>query len=238
VTADLAVAVAKAIVVGIAYLNIGALDAAQQCGFFFMLLMSISIEGMKNMPKVIGERTIMKTEVSEALYSEWAYIMSFSIINWVQQLISNALYVVILFFMSGLDWSMFGKVFLWTSLLSVTMDSMYLMVASIAKDAATAFVLSVPFLMVFMLYNGFTTTRMTVPSFMVWAVEVSPVAHAMEAVVIAGSKVYGGSVYPMLISHFGYVDEAEKGIEVMVTGFVVFRTVQVICMRMLNNIQR
>jgi len=238
VLTDWAVAVAKAFLVGVAYLRIGSLDATQQCGFFFMLLMSLCIEGMKNMPKVINERTIMKMEVSEALYSEWAYIVSFSVIQWVQQLISNTLYVVILFALSGLDWSLLGPVFLWTSLLSITFDSMYLMVASIAKDTATAFVLSLPFLMVFLLYNGFTATRETVPGFMVWALEVSPVAYAMESVVIAASKVYDDGLYPMLISHFGYIDEPERGIEVMVTGFLLFRTVQIVCMRVLNNVQR
>jgi len=238
VWAELIVAVVKALVVGLAYLDVGELGAPQQVGFFFMLLMSCSIEGMKNMPKVIGDRTIMKTEVADALYSEWAYIFSFTIINWIQQFISNALFVVVIFLMSGLSWELFGITFFWTSLLSVTMDSMYLMVAAIAKDSASSFVISLPFLMVFLLYNGFTATRKTVPPFMTWAIEISPVAYAMEAMVNAASKVYDGGLYPMLIDNFGYVEEPVRAVEVLCAGFLLFRFVQIVCLKKLNNIQR
>lgn len=236
--ADLAVASAKAVVVGIAYLNIGQLQPGQHCGFFFMVLMSCSIEGMKNMPKIIGDRTIMKMETSEALYSEWAYIISFTVINWAQTLLSNVVYVVILFAMSGLRWEMFGSVLFWTMLVSLTMDSLYLMVASIAKDSASAFLLATPVLMMFLLYNGFTATKTTVPWFMTWAVQLSPVARAMEALVVAASKVYGGDAYGSLTTHFGYVDDPQAALQVIVACFAVFRVVQMICLQKMNNIQR
>jgi len=238
--AELVVAFAKALVVGLAYMKIGNLDAFQQCGFFFMVLMSVSIDGMKDMPKVINDRMIMKSEVSEALYSEWAYIISFTIINWVQSFLSNAIFTLVLFWMSGLSWDLFGSVFLWTSTLSITFGSMYLMIAAIGKDSAVAFVMSLPFLMLFMLYNGFTVTKKTVPSFMRWALDISPVAYGMEALVLDAADVYESahSMYPVLLDQFGYERRSKKALEVMCSCFLLFRAIQIIALKKMNNLQR
>jgi len=238
--ADLVLSVVKAVVIGLAYVNIGSLDAPQQMGFFFMVLMSCAIEPLKNMPKIIADRLIMKMEVSDALYSDWAYLISFSVISSAQTLLSNGLYVGVLFCMSGLEWSLFGDILLWTSLLSFTMDSLFLMIAAVARDTSAAFIMSLPFLMLFLLYNGFTTTKRTVPSWMTWAVETSPVAHAMEAVIIAAARVYDheGSMYPTILSQFGYVDNRALALQVMFGCVLFFRVLQAICLRRLNNIQR
>lgn len=238
IIADLVVSIAKAAVVGIAYLDVGKLPAQHQCGFFFMVLMSCSIDGMKHMPKIIEDRTVMKMETSDGLYSEWAYIIAFTVIATVQTLVTHSLFVVPLFFISGLSWKLFGCLFLWTTMLAVTMDSLYLMVAAIAKDSSSAQVISLPFLMFLLLYNGFLAAKTTVPRFMLWAIRISPVSYAMEEIVVVAARIYGGGGYEFMMNLFGYEDEFRIAACVMCTYLVVFRLVQIVCLKRLNNIKR
>lgn len=67
--------------------------------------MACSIDQVKTMPKVISERTIMKMETSEAvkawnlqlrpeaLYSEWAYILPFTVMSLIQAVVVHAVYL-------------------------------------------------------------------------------------------------------------------------------------------------
>mmetsp|Transcript_56834 Transcript_56834/g.132470 ORF Transcript_56834/g.132470 Transcript_56834/m.132470 type:complete len:674 (-) Transcript_56834:571-2592(-) len=236
--ADLVVALAKAAVVGTAYMDVGSLHAQHQCGFFFMVLMSCSIDGMKHMPRIIEDRTIMKMETSDALYSEWAYIVAFTAVTTSQTLVSHFLFVVPLFMISGLTWDLFKCLCLWTTLLALTMDSLYLMVAAMARDSSSAQILSLPFLMFLLLYNGFLAAKTTVPRFMEWAIKVSPVSYAMEEIVIAAADVYGGDEYAYTLKLFGYKDEFINASTVMCTYLVLFRTAQVVCLKRLNNLKR
>ena len=57
------------------------------------VLMACSIDQVKTMPKVISERTIMKMETSEALYSEWAYILPFTVMSLVQAVVVHAVHL-------------------------------------------------------------------------------------------------------------------------------------------------
>eukprot|EP00913_Durusdinium_trenchii_P017188 g16162.t2 len=118
--ADLLGAAVKALVVGIVYMRTGELAAQQQVSFFFMLCMTTAIDGLKNMPMVIGERTIVKMETSEVLYSDWAYIISFTVLNLCQALVVHSIFIAILFAMSGLRWTMFPSAYLWSTLLSAS----------------------------------------------------------------------------------------------------------------------
>jgi ATP-binding cassette subfamily G (WHITE) protein 2 len=233
VIADVIAAIVKAVVVGLAYYDVGALGAYNKVAFFFMMCMTCSIDGLKLMPKIITERTIMKMETSERLYSEWAYIITFTCISVTQWLVAHSIFCVILFWMSGLPWSIFGPVFLWTSMVSLTMDGMYLMVSSIAKDSTSAIVMSVPFLMIFLLFNGFTATKNSVPSMMRWAVNISPVAFAIQQITVAALGTDDGFVHMM-----GYTDQFSAALWVTIAYLISFRLVQVVGLKMLNNVQR
>jgi hypothetical protein len=93
---DLGAAIGKAVVVSMAYWDISSKQAPLQLGFLFFVLMASSIDGLKTMPKVISERTIMKMETSEGLYSEWAYIIGFSIISSLQAILMHSLFIVLM----------------------------------------------------------------------------------------------------------------------------------------------
>mmetsp|Transcript_103404 Transcript_103404/g.183696 ORF Transcript_103404/g.183696 Transcript_103404/m.183696 type:complete len:671 (+) Transcript_103404:108-2120(+) len=241
--AELISAVAKAIVVGIVYMRTGELTAQQQIAFYFMLCMTISIDGLKNMPTIIGERTVVKMEASESLYSEWAYIIAFAFAGLVQGLVCHSIFVTILFAMTGLRWALLSSVYLWSTLLSIAMDGLYLMVAAAAKDATTAIVMSSPFLMLFLLFNGYTTTRSSVVIWMRWAVDISPVAYSIQQITISAATVYSDDTnltngYQYEIERSGFSDQPLVALSVCIACIVIFRTVQVICFIKLNNIQR
>lgn len=182
-------------------------------------------------------------ECSEVLYCEWAYIIAFSMISTVQGLLSHSIFVVVLFWMSGLVWELFGSVYFWSTLLAFTMDALYLMVASIAKDSTSAIILSAPFLMLFLLFNGFTATRTTVSPYIAWAIDISPVAYTIEAITIAAQQAYQDNEnlangYEYVVEMSGFVDQPKTALFVSVVCLFVFRVVQVACFKLLNNIRR
>ncbi|CAE7270569.1 abcG22 [Symbiodinium pilosum] len=240
---DLLGGVAKAIVVGVVYMRTGELGAAEQTAFFFMLCMTCAIDGLKNMPAVISERTIVKMEAAEVLYSEWAYIISFGILNTLQMLLVHSIFITILFSMSGLRWQMYSDVYLWSTLLAATMNALYLMVAAIAKDATTAIVLSSPFMMLFLLFNGFTATRNSVVPWMRWAIDISPVAYSIQQMVYAAKHAYADDEsvvkgYEGVIQMSEYEDQPQTAIAVVAICFAIFKSVQLTSFRLLNNIKR
>lgn len=237
VIGDVVAAIVKALVVGIAYLGIGEKGALLQTAYFFMTLMTSSIDGLKSMPTVMAERQVMKMETSEALYSQWAYIIAFTLINTLQSLITNSLFLVLLFSLSGLRWGMFAAFYLWMTMLYFTMEGLYLMVGALMPDTTSAQIASLPFLMIFLLYNGFTVTRLTVTPFMAWAVHVSPVAYAMEGLVVAAQDVYHDRApeFQKVVEQYGYKQQLGIGIEVMSGCLLLFRAVQVLGLRFLHN---
>jgi len=232
------VAVVKALVVGVAYVGIGKQDGYSQVGFYFMVVMTCALDGIKVMPRTIQERTIMKLETSNALYNDWAYILSFTIINTIVSFISNTIFVSLVFTLSQVDWAVFPTLFFWTTLTFLCMDSMYLMVGAFARDSTSAQIALMPFLMLFLVYNGFTVSPSSVPPFMEWALSISPIAHAMEEIVIGAQKATESDELALVVSLFGYKDSWNWAIGVMVICTVLFRTVQVVCLKTMNNIQR
>ncbi|CAJ1372377.1 unnamed protein product [Effrenium voratum] len=217
---DLAGAIAKALLFILAYYEIGKKGSPLQAGYFFFVLMASSIDQVKTMPKIISERTIMKLETSEALYSEWAYILPFT-------------------FMSMHVW-------FWSLMVNAVMESLYMMLSGIAKDATTAQVMSLPFLLLFMLYNGFTVTIQTCPKWLAWAIDISPVAYAMEAMTVAAAEycVPDGppcgqdGLYSAIVPHFGYKNRPKQALSVMCACMIIFRAVHVLALKFLNNIKR
>jgi len=241
--ADLLCGVIKALVVGIVYMRTGQLDVKAQVSFFFMLCMSCAIDGLKNMPTVISERTIVKMEVAEVLYSDWAYIISFTFLSLVQEVVVHSIFVVIICAMSGLRSTMFPSIYLWTTLLAVTMDGMYLMVAAVAKDSTTAIIMSAPFMMLFLLFNGFTATRSSMVPWMRWAIEISPVAYSMQQLTFTAMWAYEDNDsliagYNYIVSTSDYKDQPIRAVAVIASCFAVFKIKQMVCFHCLNNIRR
>ncbi|CAE7675223.1 abcG2 [Symbiodinium sp. CCMP2592] len=241
--ADLLGGLAKALVVGVVYMRTGELGAAQQTAFYFMLCMTCAIDGLKSMPAIIGERSIVKMEAAEVLYSEWAYIFSFGVLNTLQMLLVHSIFITVLFAMSGLRWQMYADVYLWSTLLAATMNALYLMVAAIAKDATSAIVFSSPFMMLFLLFNGFTATRSSVVPWMRWAIDISPVAYSIQQMVYAAKHTYADDEnlvkgYEGVIQLSEYKDQPSRAIAVVAICFGIFKTVQLTAFRRLNKIQR
>mmetsp|Transcript_60430 Transcript_60430/g.128083 ORF Transcript_60430/g.128083 Transcript_60430/m.128083 type:complete len:653 (-) Transcript_60430:254-2212(-) len=241
VISDVVIAVGKGVILGLTYLRVGSTGASGQLPFYFMLMMATSIDGMKSMPKLISERKVMKVETSEALYSEWAYILPFTLINWIQAIFSNTIFIAIIFGISNLPWALFPPMWLWTTLLYLTMDSMFLMLSAVAKDASIAMVMSLPFFMLFLLFNGFSVNKASAPPVVAWIVSISPVAYAIEQATMAAAHHYSSSdkkpEFDAVINMFAYEDQPVIAIGVMVGVMVAFRLLQMVGLKFFNNIQ-
>ena len=235
---DLLAAIAQGLIVGMAYIGIGNYGGVSQAGFFFMLIMTCALSGIKVMPKAIDERLVMKIEVSEGLYSDWAYILSSAVINLVESALCNAIFVLIVFVLSQLEWAIFPTLLLWNTVIFVAMDSLYVFVAAAAKDSTNAQILLAPLLAVAVLFNGFTVSRKSVPPWMEWGLTLSPVANALEEMTHSIQTQTDSGELLMIIDQFGYQTSIAKSSAAIVAWFLVFRIAQVICLKTLHHVQR
>merc|ERR1711907_827045 len=210
-------------------------------GFIYFLVLSVAMAGMINMPKLIDERVVMKMEVSDGLYHEAAYIISMAIINSFVSLGSNTIFVTIMFLFSGMSFDMFPFVFLWATLVFITFDALFSFIAAIAKTAETAQVTAMPFLLLFVVYNGFTVTKATAPSFMHWVIWISPPAHAMEAISTSMESLTDGleqQQWHAVNQMYQYEQNTGISAAVYASLIVVFRIGQVVCLKRLNNLEK
>jgi len=229
----------KAIVVGVAYLDIGSKPATMQIGFIFMVLMTCALDGMVTLPQTIMERDIVKVEASEALYSEWIHVFVFSLICVAQGILANTIFVTVLFAISGIDWRIFSTLYAWSTGLYFTMDGLYGMIAAIAKDVPTAQALSLPFLILFLLYNGFTVSKKTAPDFLLWAIDISPVACSIESISWVAADIFEGqNGWADAIETFGYEDRTTRNLLFMLSICTIFRVVQVVSFKKFNGVKR
>ncbi|CAK9080113.1 ABC transporter G family member 22 (ABC transporter ABCG.22), partial [Durusdinium trenchii] len=223
---DILVAIVQGLLVGSANIGIGNFSGYNQAGFFFMLIMTCALSGIKVMPKALSERTVMKMEVSEVLYNDWAYILSFTFLNGIVSVLSNSIFVLVVFILSKLQWEVFPAVLLWNSVIFVAMDSLYGMVAAMAKDASSAQIILTPFLTLAMLFNGFTVSRKSVPAFMLWALEMSPVSHTLEELTYSIQRTTDSMELQIVIDQFGYESSIKGAIIAAASWFFVCRLVQ------------
>merc|ERR1711998_122565 len=95
----------KALIIGIAFWDIGSTFPLNQMSFLFMMLQMSAMAAMQKIPEMIVDRTVMKFEVSDRLYSEWAYITVSFLKGLLISTLSNLLFFVVAFAMAGMDWS-------------------------------------------------------------------------------------------------------------------------------------
>merc|ERR1711879_1081972 len=230
------------LIMGLCFFDVGSKSpkGATQMSFLFNLLMQVSLCSMNIMPQLIDERNTMKFEVSEALYSEWAHIISTTILGTLQNMIGNTLFVVLMFAMGGMEWSAFLPFYLWATILFLAMDSMCAMVAAIAKNAQVAQAVAMPFLMVFIMFSGFLVSKNSAPSFLKWLLYVSPVSWVTEMIAVS---LYGDNAEAwgslQLLFGFEKVSNGERiCIAICVACIAIFRFAQALCLKYMNKIER
>lgn len=199
------------------------------------------MSGMSNMPKLVDERMVMKMEVSDGLYHESAYIVSAAVINTIFSFGANALYVSIMFTLGSMPWDVFGPLFFWSMLTFITFDALFSFIAALAKDSQSAQATALPFLLVFVVYNGFTITKAGCPVFMQWAIRMSPAAYAIEAMAITNMEMTTGPEHLQWVvvnDVYEFEDNRAMACSILACLCVVFRVGQAICLQKLNKIQR
>merc|ERR1719436_809149 len=203
-------------------------------------MMQVSLGSMNIMPQLIDSRNIMKLEVSEALYDEWAHVVAFTTINTIRSTLGNTLFIMLMFAFAGMPWSGFLPFFLWSMLLFLAMDSLCCLAAAVAKNAQTAQATAMPFLMVFIMFSGFLVSKNSAPSFLKWLLYVSPVSWVTEMIAVA---LYGDNAeaWDSLQLLFGFEKVANGEwicIAICIACIVIFRFAQAICLKYMNKIER
>merc|ERR1712032_91712 len=234
-------AVFKALVMGVGFIDVGGEPAQLQLGFCYMLILAIAMGGMQKMPKLLQERTVMKMETSDALYHEATYIISMAAINTFFSMGSNLCFVFVMFVFGNMPWVIFPQLLLWSLLAFVCFDSLFSMIAAIAKDQSSAQATAIPFLLLFVIYNGFTVTKAGCPPFMQWAIRISPAAYAIEAIAITSEDNTEAELqrqWSRVNQLYEFEDNRVLAFAVLGGLIVIFRTGQAVCLQKLNKIQR
>merc|ERR1712226_1487161 len=208
-----------------------------QISFVFILLTMLSLQSLSLMPLLIDERTFMKYETSERLYTEGVHILTSLCVTVPLSLLGATCQTLIIYAMSGLAYEFLPLVFGWTLLLFVFFDAIFQCVAAAAPDGQQAQTMATPFLVVFMLFNGSIVSRATAPVYLRWIFEISPTNYALQAIVLPMARdAPNGQVY---IDMMGYrTGESFKGIVLILCMTVVLRVLQVVVLKFLNKLQK
>eukprot|EP00656_Telonema_subtile_P021955 TRINITY_DN2299_c0_g2_i3.p1 TRINITY_DN2299_c0_g2~~TRINITY_DN2299_c0_g2_i3.p1 ORF type:complete len:363 (+),score=114.12 TRINITY_DN2299_c0_g2_i3:172-1260(+) len=232
-------AVAKGLIVGSAFIQIGNESDRNQISFVFMLLQVAAISGIPLIPELVDNRHVMKLETSEALYSEFCYIIANFVIQTPLAIVDTSIFFIIMFSMGAVPWSHFGIFYHWTILMTIAFDAIFACAAAVAPDAAQAQNMCLPVLFLFLIYNGFTANKQTIKIWLRGALYISPVAWAFEQVSVSMFKDTPG--YAVLQQEFAFNDSTAYTLYaylVMGAIFWVFRFLEAYALIHFNNIVR
>lgn len=241
--ADLGTSVIKGVIVGIAFLDVGSRPAFNQMPFIFMALQMSVMGGMQQMPRLIFSRDIMKLDVADRLYNEWAFILSEFFINNVISQFANIIFLLIAFGMSGVGFDKFGGFYSWQLLAILTTDSMFAVIGAVAKTTEQAQAIAIPPLMFLIIFNGFFVTLKGVQEWMKWAIYVSPLFYSLQEIAVQlfqDGVPRSDPTYPdsgqFVIDAYDYrSDFSGIALAVLLGMAFLFRVLQVIALKKLNN---
>lgn len=252
---ELIASVVKALVLGIAFLGIYDQVPLAQVGFIFILCQMEVITLVQSMGPSIEMRTIMKYEVSDRLYRDEVFILSMTIVDIFKFLALNIVYVTIAFALSGFEWRHFGIFYAWELLTCLTFQSFFQMVAAIGKTATEAHAIAQPIYFLFVLFNGYFVTKATVVFWMEWAIYISPLFYFINQVSVAlfldgtpryifsedGEKVVNPAYLDSgqyVIDYYRFRDMQTIAVFVLLCEIILFRVLQVVFLKKLNNPDR
>jgi len=234
------VPVVQGVIVGYMFEGIGQKDLLRQVMFVFCLLTMLCLAGTMSLIVLITERTLMKYETSEALYSEAAASLATFLIDVPLALLGAVLNILIMTSFAQLDAHIFSMVFSWSILLFFVYDSLFAFIGAVAADVRQAQTIATPFVSIFMLFNGFVVSKKDSPVPLHWLFDISPNSYAMQAIVVRMANEDDNQFEgQMLLDQFGYHEvDNTFGIEVLVGMVVVFRVLQQLGLMYLNGVQR
>jgi len=229
--------------IGSAYIDIGDTEGLKgdqaQLGFLFMMLQTAAMAAFMNLSALISQRDIMKLEVAEGLYTEGAHIVSSFIIGTPVAVVEHTAFFVIMFAMGGLDWDVFGNLYGFGLLLAIAMDAFFAMSAAVSKTSDQAMQIAMPFLFLFVIYNGFLVTKETCPYYFKWILYTSPIAWVFEQIGIGTYEDHDN--FDELVEQYGWI--TSKGhkwacIGVLLGMFCLFKFGEMLGLKYLHAHQR
>jgi len=235
----LIIPVIQGTIIGYMFIGVGQKDVMlKQIMFSFCLITMLCLTGLLTLVVLITERNLMKHETSEALYSESASALASFMIDVPLSLLGSFLNVSIMTAFGQLETDILLTVVGWSLLLFLFYDSMFALIGAVAKDTRQAQVIVMPFVSLFMLFNGFVVSKADAPKPLLWIFYISPNQYAMQAIIVRLADHFP-ITGPAFVKEFGYSDENNgTGIVVLCTMIVLLRVGQQLALRYMNNVKR
>jgi len=190
------------------------------------------------MPLLIEERIFMKLETSEKLYKEAAYILTTLCVTVPLSILGATIQTLIIYGFAQLPLHYLPTILGWTLLLFFLFDALFQCVAAAAPDGEQALNMAIPWLVVFMLFNGLVVTRATAPVFLRWIFEISPTSYALQSIVLMMAE-DADPTGQLLVAGMGYKrGQNTKGIIIIACMTAVLRVLQVFALKYLNKVQK
>jgi len=228
----------QGLIVGYMFKGVGEQALLRQVTFIFCLITMLCLAGMMSLITLITERTLMKYESAEALYSEGMSSLAIVLVDVPLSLLGALGNIMIMASLAGLQGDIFEYVLAWALLLFFVYDSLFAFIGSVAKDVRQAQVIAVPFVSIFMLFNGFIVTKADAPPTLHWLFDLSPNYYAMQAIVARLAQ-QATAADKILLEQFGYETSSSlRGAFVMSGMVVLLRLGQQLGLRYLNGVQR
>eukprot|EP00933_Yihiella_yeosuensis_P057667 TRINITY_DN5763_c0_g1_i1.p1 TRINITY_DN5763_c0_g1~~TRINITY_DN5763_c0_g1_i1.p1 ORF type:complete len:745 (+),score=153.78 TRINITY_DN5763_c0_g1_i1:54-2288(+) len=228
------------LILGILFSGVGDKEpkGLAQMSFIFMAVCQITVAVFQTLPIIISQRTIMKMEVSEGLYSVLASVLAGSIVDTFLAVTSLAIQVTLMFIFAGMDMEKLPLFLIYCLTLSMAMEALALAVGCYGKHGQAAQTIAMPPVMIFLMYSGFLVSEKSSPDFLKWMLDASPVCWSMQ---LLAHHLYGDDevAWKTLEEVLGYKEPSIPAFFTICGGlFVVSRILQTWVLKHTNNIAK
>ncbi|KAH8058270.1 ATPase [Aureococcus anophagefferens] len=201
-------ALAMGLATGLLFRDLGYEDFTSKMGLLFAVLMYLGVTGLAYMPELLERRDVFYKMRDQSFFPTLAFTLANVAVDLPIAVIESAIFTNVAYWFTGLGSQGYPLFFAICLTLSVSMASIFALIASVAPNEDVANPMAGALIVCFVLFSGFIVQRPNIPWFWKWLYWMSPIAHGIRAAAINefGSERYASCKFQTAVAPFWYFD--------------------------------
>ncbi|KAH8097784.1 ATPase [Aureococcus anophagefferens] len=201
-------ALAMGLATGLLFRDLGYEDFTSKMGLLFAVLMYLGVTGLAYMPELLERRDVFYKMRDQSFFPTLAFTLANVAVDLPIAVIESAIFTNVAYWFTGLGSQGYPLFFAICLTLSVSMASIFALIASVAPNEDVANPMAGALIVCFVLFSGFIVQRPNIPWFWKWLYWMSPIAHGIRAAAINefGSEHYASCKFQTAVAPFWYFD--------------------------------
>ncbi|THH12068.1 hypothetical protein EW145_g234 [Phellinidium pouzarii] len=198
----------QAIIMGTIFLKVSNSTSAyfSRGGVLFFALLFGAVSAMAEIPALFAQRPIVLRHYKSAMYHPFTESIALTLVDIPFTLITLIIFSIMLYFLVGLQRSasQFFIFFLLIVAMTITMKAFFRTIAAAFKREASAQSLAGIFILVLVLYTGYTIPKPSMIGALRWITYLNPLRYGFEAILTNEFSTLNGECSSLVPSGSGY----------------------------------